>query len=298
VSFAVCALVLGLIYRRYLGILGADRRRPAERQAYDALRESLAEGNLAARLYADRLTRFLDWIDGFFKDAGMSDRTLFPHAFGLRTPAPLWTPPSLDRCLFLALFYPILTIFVIWAVSGHVGVAEAALLLKPDIPGWQRGLVVVACVPSAFLMRQVRRTTGWSMSSYAIASGILLVAAAFAVSGAIAGVIAGTVSFILVSATSYVGSVAVAYAFSVALGSAITDTGALAISITGALLLAGCVSISSARIAFVKRGRQGVPFRIFRRDPGLLRSRRAIFYFGKLEDIGSAATVPGVAHSD
>lgn len=44
VLLAVCVLVLGLIYRRNLGILGADRRRPAERRAYDALRESLAEG--------------------------------------------------------------------------------------------------------------------------------------------------------------------------------------------------------------------------------------------------------------
>jgi hypothetical protein len=50
VLLAVCALVLGLIYRRYLGILGADRRRLAERQAYDALRNSLAEGNMAVRL--------------------------------------------------------------------------------------------------------------------------------------------------------------------------------------------------------------------------------------------------------
>jgi hypothetical protein len=56
VSLAVCGLVFGLIYRRYLGILGADRRKPAERQAYDALRHNLAEGNMAARLYAERLT--------------------------------------------------------------------------------------------------------------------------------------------------------------------------------------------------------------------------------------------------
>jgi hypothetical protein len=97
VSLALCALVLGLTYRRYLGILGANRRKPAERQAYDALRNSLAEGNLAARLYADRLTRFLDWIDHFFGDASMADRRLFPHAFGLRTPAPLWTAVALDR---------------------------------------------------------------------------------------------------------------------------------------------------------------------------------------------------------
>ena len=101
VSIAVCALVLGLVYRRYLGILGADRRRPAERQAHDALRASLAEGNMAARLYARRLTGFLDWIDRFFGDAGMADRTLFPQAFGLRTPAPLWTAPAFDAACSL-----------------------------------------------------------------------------------------------------------------------------------------------------------------------------------------------------
>jgi len=138
VSIAVCALVLGLVYRRYLGILGADRRRPAERQAHDALRASLAEGNMAARLYARRLTGFLDWIDRFFGDAGMADRTLFPQAFGLRTPAPLWTAPAFDRCLQLALVYPIVTIFAIWAVSRDVGLAVQALHLAPNLPGWKR----------------------------------------------------------------------------------------------------------------------------------------------------------------
>jgi hypothetical protein len=32
VSLAVCGLVFGLIYKRYLGILGAERKRPAERR--------------------------------------------------------------------------------------------------------------------------------------------------------------------------------------------------------------------------------------------------------------------------
>jgi hypothetical protein len=43
VSLAVCTFVFGLIYRRYLGILGPSRSRPAERQAYDTLRNSLAK---------------------------------------------------------------------------------------------------------------------------------------------------------------------------------------------------------------------------------------------------------------
>jgi hypothetical protein len=164
VLLAVGALVFGLLYRRYVGILGADRRRPAEPQAYDALRKSLAEGNMAARIYAERLTRFLDWIDRFFGDDGKADQTLFPHAFGLKTPAPLWTAPALDRCLLLALFYPVAAIFVIWAISGHVGPAEAALHLKPDLSGWQRGLAaawVVGFVVSMFFWWRSARTKEW-----------------------------------------------------------------------------------------------------------------------------------------
>ena len=133
VLLTVCALILGLMYRRYLRILGADRRRPAERQTYDALRESLAEGNLAARLYARQLRRFLDGVERFFGDAGMADRTLFPHAFWLKTPAPLWTAPAFELCLLLALIYPTATIFIIWAISGHVGPAELALHLNPGL---------------------------------------------------------------------------------------------------------------------------------------------------------------------
>ncbi|MGQ0443765.1 MAG: hypothetical protein ACT4O2_01215 [Beijerinckiaceae bacterium] len=49
-----CALVFSLMYRPYLGILGAGARGKStpERTAYNALRESLAGDNLAARLHA------------------------------------------------------------------------------------------------------------------------------------------------------------------------------------------------------------------------------------------------------
>jgi hypothetical protein len=113
---------------------GAQPEGSLERQDYDRLRASLAGGNLAARLYAKWLTAFLDGVERFFGDKGMADRTLFAHAFGLQKPAPLWTASAFDRCLFLALIYPVATIFLIWAVSGHVGPAEAAFRLNPDVP--------------------------------------------------------------------------------------------------------------------------------------------------------------------
>jgi hypothetical protein len=158
---AAGGLALALLYWRYLGILGAgaEPQRSLERNAYDALRASLATGGLPARLYSRWLTRFLNAVDRFFGDAGIADRTLFPHAFGLTTPAPLWTAPALDRCLLLALIYPVVTIFIVWALSGHVGPAEEALGLQPDFLGWQRGIVIAALGFAALVTRWYAQTT-------------------------------------------------------------------------------------------------------------------------------------------
>jgi hypothetical protein len=68
--------------------------------------------------------------------------------------------PAFNRCLLLALVYPIAMIFVIWAISGHVGPAEAALGLKPDIPGWMRGAVALADGFVGFALWQSVRTVG------------------------------------------------------------------------------------------------------------------------------------------
>ncbi|MGB6175897.1 MAG: hypothetical protein WBF43_06085, partial [Methylocella sp.] len=139
----LCAAAVPFVFRYYIGVLGqeAQPEGSVERKDYATLRASLTGDNLAARLYAGRLTRFLDAVDRFLGDAGMANRSAFPHAFGLRTAAPLWTPRAFDRCLFLALVYPIATIFIIWAVSGHAGPAGMALGLKPNVPGWSRGFV-------------------------------------------------------------------------------------------------------------------------------------------------------------
>ena len=76
----------------------------------------------------------------------MADRTLFPGAFGLRRAVPLWTTAAFDRCLLLALLYPIAIIFTGWTVSGHVGLAESALHLLPNIPLWKRASAFAAIV--------------------------------------------------------------------------------------------------------------------------------------------------------
>jgi hypothetical protein len=153
---------LALVYSRYFGLLGASDGPVGsrDRKGYDALRDNLATGGPATNLYARRLEASLNKVDGFFGDAGMAERTLFQRAFGLRTPAPLWTAPSFDRCLFLALLYPVVTIFIMWAVSGDVGPAEEALKLQASLEGWQRGVGTVLLGISIFSFRRWTRAQG------------------------------------------------------------------------------------------------------------------------------------------
>jgi hypothetical protein len=237
----LCILAAPFIYKYYFGVLaqGTTPEGSLERQDYDKLRTSLAGGNLAARLYVKWLTAFLDWIEQFFGDFGLANRTPFlPRFLRLRDPAPLWTAPAFDRCLLLALVYPIATIFLIWAISGHVGPAEAALGFEADIPGWARSLSAGAfglgCL--AFWRAFRTRTLNSWASLYALGTagvfaGALMSAGAFAIAVAAVGA-AFTNTF------GFGGAGAVAVAFVVVAGvvagvvaDAFTSGGAFAIAV-------------------------------------------------------------------
>jgi hypothetical protein len=176
---------LALAYLRYFGVLGFGTapEGSTERRRYDSLRAGVAAGGMPVTLYARWLTRALDAVDRFFGDAGKADQTLFPHAFGLKTPAPLWTSSALDRCLLLGLLYPIATVLIIWGSAGHVGPAEAALSLRPDLPAWQRALMVSNAAFTAFFIWQYSRMTAVkSLIWLAIGTGIgdVIIASAWA----------------------------------------------------------------------------------------------------------------------
>jgi hypothetical protein len=174
VTYGLCSAIAPFIYKYYLGVLaqGGKPEGSIERQDYDQLRASLKEGNLAARLYAKWLTKFLDWIEQFFGDVGTVSRTPFlPGFLRLRSPAPLWTVPAFDRCLALALIYPIATVFLIWAISGQVGPAEETLGLKHDVPGWFRGLIAAAIGISIFAYVRTAFLPGWKQRLEGLAVG-------------------------------------------------------------------------------------------------------------------------------
>jgi hypothetical protein len=240
------ALTFSMMYQRYLGVLasGGARKGSPARAAYDSLRESLSGENLVSRIYVRRLRAFLDGMERFFGDAGMADRTLFPHFLGLKSPAPLWTAPAFERCL---LTYPIVTIVLIWVISGHIGPAEAALHLPPGTSGWRRAAGVVLILFSAYAWLQCYQTEGWikkfvwfvvaSVSGSAIAgvyatTVVIDFAVAFAV--AFAGAFAGAFGFAIAFAIAGAGAIAATIAVAVAA----TSTGVVAVAVTVMVTLA------------------------------------------------------------
>ena len=200
---------LTVTYLHYIGVLGAE----SARQRYDSLRASLAAGGTAARLYSSWLARFLDAVERFLGDAGMADRTLLPHAFGLRKRAPLWTAPAFDRCMLLAAIYPIVTILIIWAVSGQVGEAGEALLLKPDYSAWQRGLLVAGSVSVSIAMAAQQRSKGRKRSFllFVVAAVLSFAAPAFEDAGIyiIGGLLSMALNFVLTATYAGAGAYAI-----------------------------------------------------------------------------------------
>jgi len=157
----VCGIALFVSYKRYFDLLGCgdEPLGSYERTQYEKLRANLANGGMPAKLYSDRLVRFLNGVDRFFGDR--AEQTLLPHAFGLKAAAPLWTAPALDRCLLLALAYPIVSIYVMWAASGHVGPAEHALKLAAGLPLWRRALGISMDIVALLALRKGMSLRGW-----------------------------------------------------------------------------------------------------------------------------------------
>jgi hypothetical protein len=257
VVIVLCVVLWPFVNKYYLGLLaqGSKPEGSIERQDYDRLRASLAGGNLATRLYAKWLTAFLDGVERFFGDAGKADRTLFPRIFGLKKPAPLWTAPAFDRCLLLALIYPIATIFLIWAISGQVGPAEAALGLKPDIPPWSRGIAAAAYGFSNFaLWRSARsaRTQGWkSFIWLAAAIGAFVAgvrALPFGIFDSAATIVFFAFAFPFASAGIVPGAVIIAGAGASTVVLAVAGPGAIAIAVGGAAAVFALSALANRKL--------------------------------------------------
>ena len=190
------------------------------------------------RLYRRGLLRCLRRLDGWLGEPRTALRVNKEHSElrGWRlqrwfNPNP-WTGALYDRCLFLAVLYPILAFIVWWIISGN-GALGGVILIDP-LPGWQRALTFVGLILCFGLLWYANRTSGWKSNLAVVVATVVavviavagaLVAAAVAVAGAVAlalarnyfaGALAGAVASVSVVAGAVAVDVAGIVDFSVA----------------------------------------------------------------------------------
>ena len=237
------ALIVAFVFLHYFETLGAGAEPAGSgvRERFDKERRRLADYLDADDSYAARLKTFLGWIDYFFD--GNSQPT--QRAYTLSEPAHAWSASAYDRCLLLALVYPILAIIFCWTVAGHVGPVESALGLRGDAAWEQRLIAFVSLLFLPITYWKFFRASG----SYRVVWGIAFlvafasaVAFAFAVTGAFAVIFASTGAF----------------AFALAVTGAVAVTIAIAFAVTGAFAFAVAVAVSYLSSKARERGWQGV----------------------------------------
>jgi hypothetical protein len=123
------------------------------------LRARLATGEGVGQIYERIVSRTISVTDGFFGDAGKADESWKPRAFGLREAAPMWTAASYDRCLQIALVYPLACIILVWAGWNDAGEAGAALGLRQTGDG-QRWSVMLVLGASVFCIFKAGLSSG------------------------------------------------------------------------------------------------------------------------------------------
>ena len=170
-------LLVGAYYW-YILVRANEPEGSLERSDYDALLEQLESGGTPAKAYRHWLTEALDRVDVFFGDPGRNDKSRFARMLGLETPGARWTAPAFDRCLWLALLYPIVTIIAVWAWSGHVCVAERALGLEDSLAGLGRSAYVLTLAIALYATWRFFKTqrTLWVVVFFGAASVFTTVA--------------------------------------------------------------------------------------------------------------------------
>ena len=195
IGLVLLFIAFGVYYFLRLDGAGADDDSLA-RARYVAFRERFAAGGTPAKMYAAYLEWALDGVDRFFGDPGRADQSWLTRALGWDARGARWTAVAYDRCLVLALAYPVLSVIGFWAIYNKVGVAEQALGLQ-ETPDFQRYLFAGGLVVMMSGIALSTLLSGWK-GIVSLVGGIVgsaMVAYASAGAGAFAGAVAVAVAF-------------------------------------------------------------------------------------------------------
>ena len=228
---------------------GSDTATLREKQNYFQWRQNLAGGGAIGERYTTMLSGALDGAARFFGDKNVEPgRPRF------------WSGPALDRCFGLAVAYPILTILIIWFVTGYVGDVEAALQLEEGVTPHIRALSALSML---FFIATVCWLTLWKPAQRRFIWGVIRL---LGIAGAYAFIVTvaneagvqvtltatGTLAIALLLAR--VGAGAVAVAVAVAGAFILLNIATIVGKVTTVSAMAMAAAVSAAR-KFLKRHR-------------------------------------------
>jgi hypothetical protein len=202
------------------------------------------------------LTKALDRVDVFFGDPRRKDKSWVARALGLETRGERWTARAFDRCLLLALIYPMAAIVAVWTWSARVGVAEQVLgLWETPADSLHGGLVRWAF--SLSIVAVFYASGKWAERGLAtpLWVGAFVAVAVALAGGGVAAFSAFTVAFGVVVG----GAAGVAFAVAFAVAATVTDAAAgfVASAVAAAAALAVVSAVASISDWSIKTDRQG-----------------------------------------
>lgn len=238
------------------------------RMAYNRLRNNLRGIHMPMDTpfgvrYRMVVTDSLDTVARFYGDPHYPNSERLCRRLGISGRKSLWTAASYDRCLLLALVYPLASVILIWLIAGTVGPAEQSIGLAALQSPWVRVSWFIGLLLIAFLFRQLLQSTGAKSVAWLFAFAIGVVCDfGFAFAHAIRIVRTGAgVDAVAVADAVAVGIVCAVIIVCVIL-SASSNTGASsgASASSGAVsgVVAGAVAIAFA-FAFSSTTAAGVP---------------------------------------
>ncbi|MGF1463085.1 MAG: hypothetical protein ACFB2Z_07955 [Maricaulaceae bacterium] len=240
IIWALSALyvILAGYYALVLGYGGHENAHA--RRRYDGLRALLRDGGRPVAYYRRWVSGGLDQVDRFFEGEALAHRPKrqnWTHRlFGLADTPPIWTPWAFDRCLLLAVAYPVLTVVFMWVGLGELDAVGRSFGLATDLSVGDRTLAAGGVLTAGCGM--------WLLSGRASAwrrylGVILLTGGGFAVA------VAGAFAFALAVAVAFSVGLGVGCAVGFGVGVAVAVAFARTVAGAGAVAVAVAILISS-----------------------------------------------------
>jgi hypothetical protein len=181
-AMCLATMVVFFHFLRLFHVIGqGDSVDEIERKNYSKLRKVLRRGSFVAQLYRSISKKLLRCVDDFFQDGRLVSYG-WPLPI-LRRKAAIWTGPAFDRCILIAIIYPLSSLMVFWSIDGEVGQSQFVLRLPEIHDRWRLFILAVAAVSEIIAIWKIMTTRSWTSALWAVTGGAWAMSLSIAAAG-------------------------------------------------------------------------------------------------------------------